>query len=171
MLINLSVKTNTMSNPLINPTHEIIPVNLAIAKTTNWRNFMQQAAPATPPGDLPKAVYISRGDIMDLAAYCEADDKILGVRAYFTLESEFKADQPNLVKFIMVLVEDAVGYPNGKDMLYVPVGPEMRALSPDGDGDGDSNIYDFTQPCPSCCDPDSDLYGDDSLQRPFRRKR
>jgi len=159
-----------MSNPLINSTREIIPVDLAIAKTTYWRQFMQQAAPTTPEEDLPKAVYISRTDLIDLAEYCKADESMLGVRAYFTLNNPFKPEDTNEVKVIMVLVKDVPGAPFGEDQLYVPADPENKALSPDGGDEGDSNVYDFTRPCPDCCDPDSELYGE-QLQRPFRRKK
>jgi hypothetical protein len=159
-----------MSNPLINPTKVIIPVDVAIAKTTYWRQFIQDACPAADPNTLPKGVYISKSDITDMAKYCNADDSILGIRAYFTLESDFKLKPvDNDVKFIMVLVKDSPLHFNGKDMLYIPEGAGMKALSPDGGGLDDSNVYDFTQPCPDCCDPTSELYGDQPPP-PFRRK-
>jgi len=159
-----------MSNPLINPTAEIIPVNLAIAKTAYWRQFMQDAVPDALPDTLPKGVYMSRNDIMDLANYCNADDTILGVRAYFTLESDHRLfPDSNNVKFIMVLVQDSPDHFNGKDLLHIPAGMGMRALSPDDGELDDSNIYDFTQPCPDCCDPTSELYDVQPLP-PFRRK-
>lgn len=149
-----------MSNPLLEPTKVIIPVDLAIAKTTNWRNFMAQSFPEADVKALPKAVYISKGDIQDMARYCEADDSILGVRAYFTLENAFKEGEKNEVKFIMVLVKETIGYINGQDMLYIPAGLGMKALSPDGGDLDDSNVYDFTRPCPDCCDPSSPLFDD-----------
>lgn len=159
-----------MSNPLINPTKVIIPVDVAIAKTTYWREFIQEAFPTTDPAALPKAVYISRNDITDMANYCNADDSILGVRAYFTLEGDHKVmPVDNPVKFIMVLVQDSPDHFNGKDLLYLPEGLGMKALSPDGDGLDDSNVYDFTKPCPDCCDPSSELYGGQP-NPPFRRK-
>jgi hypothetical protein len=158
-----------MSNPLINSTKEIIPVDAAIAKTTNWRNFMAKSFPEADANDIPKAVYISRGDIQDLASYCENDDSILGVRAYFTLEHPLEEDTSNQVKFIMVLVKDTPKHPNGEDLLYIPQGADMLALSPDGGELDDSNIYDFTKPCPDCCDPTSPLYGDDPGARVKRK--
>ncbi|GAB3903925.1 hypothetical protein [Mucilaginibacter boryungensis] len=156
-----------MSNPLINPTKVIIPVDAAIAKTTHWRNFMAENFPETDVKALPKAVYISKSDIQDMARYCEADDSILGVRAYFTLENEFKEGEKNEVKFIMVLVKDTPGYYNGQDLLYIPPGLGMEALSPDGGELDDSNVYDFTRPCPDCCDLTSPLFngGDGAKKR------
>lgn len=148
-----------MSNPLINSTKVIIPVNVAIAKTTHWRNFMEKTFTTAETKALPKAVYISKNDIQDLARYCEADDTILGVRAYFTLDRAYMEGETNQVKFIMVLVKDTPGKFNGEDLLYIPAGSGMQALSPNGGNLDDSNVYDFTKPCPDCCDPDSPLFG------------
>jgi hypothetical protein len=159
-----------MSNPLINPTKVIIPVDLAIAKTANWRMFMEKTFTAATPEELPKAVYISKNDIQDLARYCEADDSILGVRAYFTLDKAYEEGVTNQVKFIMVLVKDSKGYFNGEDLLYIPAGEDMKALSPDGGNLDDSNVYDFTKPCPDCCDDSSPLYGGSGTSRHFRKK-
>lgn len=150
-----------MSNPLINSTKEIIPVDVAIAKTTNWRSFMSLNFPEADVKTLPKAVYVSRNDIMDLAKYLEADDTLLGVRAYFTLENAFKEGESNEVKFIMVLVQDSPDLFNGKDLLYAPKGEGMENLSPDNGEDDDSNVYNFTRPCPDCCDPTSPLFSND----------
>ena len=159
-----------MSNPLINSTRVVIPVDVAIAKTSQWRKFMQGACPDTHPSLLPKGVYISRDDIMYLAQYLEADDTLLGVRTYFTLESDLEVKpEPNDVKFVMVLVQDSPDHINGKDLLRIPEGKGMKELSPDGGSDDDSNVYDFTNPCPDCCDPTSELY---DVQPPsyFKRK-
>lgn len=150
-----------MSNPLINSTKVILPVDVAIAKTTYWREFMQKTFQADVK-QVPKAVYISRTDIEDMAKYCAADDSILGVRAYFTLETAFKETESNQVKFVMVLVKDTPGYFNGEDLLYIPHGAEMEALSPDGGDLDDSNIFDFTRPCPDCCDTTSPLYSNEN---------
>ncbi len=43
---------------------------------------------------------------------------------------------------------------NGKDMISVVKAPDGLG---DGEGDGD-DIYDFTRPCPTACDPESPLY-------------
>lgn len=149
-----------MSNPLMDPTKVIIPVDVAIAKTTYWRKFMQDSCPAANPKTLPKGVYMSRSDIEDMAKYCAADDSILGVRAYFTLENDHELlPESNDVKFIMVLVKDSPDHFNGQDLLYIPEGVGMKALSPDLGALNDSNVYDFTRPCPDCCDPTSPLFG------------
>ncbi|MGZ3753653.1 MAG: hypothetical protein ACXVAY_01770 [Mucilaginibacter sp.] len=159
-----------MSNPNINPTTVIIPVDLAIAKTAYWRQFIADACPTVAEENLPKGVYISKNDITAMANYCNADDSILGVRAYFTLESDHRLvpDSSN-VKFVMVLVKNSPAHFNGQDLMYIPAGAGMKELSPDGGGMDDSNVYDFTQPCPDNCDPTSPLYSV-PLSRPFRRK-
>jgi hypothetical protein len=150
-----------MANPLINSTKVIIPVNVAIAKTTNWRNFMSRSFPEADVKALPKAVYISRNDIIDLAKDCEADESMLGVRAYFTLKNAYEEGVENEVKFIMVLVKDTPGYFNGQDILYIPHVGGTEASLPGGDEPDDSNVYDFTKPCPDCCDPSSPLFSND----------
>lgn len=154
-----------MTNPLINSTRVIIPVQEAIRKTTNWRNFMAENFPEADVKALPKAVYISRSDIEDMARYCAADESILGVRAYFTLENEYKEGTTNEVKFIMVLVQDDPEYFNGKDLMYIPAGAGMEALSPDHARMDDSNVFDFTRPCPDACDLSSPLFSDVSAKK------
>jgi len=159
-----------MSNPNLNPTKQIIPVNVAVAKTTYWREFMADLAPEADQKQLPKGVYISKEDMQELAAYCSADEEALGVRVYFTLENSHKEAAINQVKFVMVLVKNSKLHPHGQDLLYIPPGADMMALSPDGGDLDDSNIYDFTQPCPETCDVTSDLYDNNQPGRPFRRK-
>jgi len=138
-------------NQLTEPTRVIIPVETAIARTTNWRNFMKGNTAAADARRIPKAVYISKTDIMDMAKQCEADDSIVGMRAYFTLNNEFSETIKNEVRFVMVLVRENESKPFGDDVLYAP--------TPDGTvGVGESNVYDFTKPCPDCCDAESPLF-------------
>ena len=138
-------------NQLTEPTRVIIPVETAIERTTNWRNFMKDKTTTKEARKIPKAVYMSRTDLMDMAKQCEADDTIVGMRAYFTLNNEFTEDIKNEVRFVMVLVRENANMPFGEDVLYAP--------TPDGTVGGEpSNVYDFTKPCPDCCDPSSPLY-------------
>ncbi|MFD0751620.1 hypothetical protein ACFQZS_15825 [Mucilaginibacter calamicampi] len=141
-------------NRLTEPTRVIIPVETAIERTTHWRNFMKEKTAASDVRKIPKAVYISKTDIIDMAKQCEADESIAGVRAYFTLNNEFSETIKNEVKFVMVLVRVSESKAFGDDVLY--------ASSDNGNGapGGEpSNVYDFTKPCPDVCDPDSPLYG------------
>lgn len=137
-------------NQLPTVTKVIIPVPEAIERTTNWRNFMKSKTAEEDTSRVPKAVYISKEDIMDMAKQCEADDSIAGVRAYFTLNSEAAEDVKNEVTFVMVLVRVSDKKPYGDDVLYIP--------SPDGSSvAGNSNVYDYTTPCPHVCDATSPL--------------
>ena len=138
-------------NQLTEPTRVIIPVETAIKRTTHWRNFMKENTAAADARRIPKAVYMSRADILAMAKQCEVDDSILGMRAYFTLNNEFTEDIKNEVKFVMVLVRESETKPFGEDVLYAP--------TPDGTvGEGESNVYDYTRPCPDCCDVESPLF-------------
>ena len=137
-------------NQLPKETKVIISVPEAIEKTTNWRNFMEAKTADTKR--IPKAVYISKEDITDMAKQCAADDTIAGVRAYFTLDSEAAEEVKNIVTFVMVLVRESDTKPFGDDVLYV----ENNGVG--GNVGGDSNVYDYTKPCPDFCDPDSPLF-------------
>lgn len=145
-----------MKNLLTEPTRVIIPVPMAIERTTNWRNFMKSIVTASDYQKIPKAVYISRTDIQDLAAQCAEDDTIAGVRAYFTLNTPMSEDLGNEVKFVMVLVKMNDDKPFGEDVLYAPDSQGLN--STDVNSAAASNVYDFTKPCPDCCDASSPLF-------------
>ena len=138
-------------NRLPKETKVIISVPEAIEKTTNWRNFMESKTSDTRR--IPKAVYISKEDITDMANQCEADPTIAGVRAYFTLDSEAAEEVKNMVTFVMVLVRESDVKPFGDDVLYASDGTGVG-----GNVGGNSNVYDYTQPCPDVCDPNSPLF-------------
>lgn len=149
------VKFQPMKNRLEEPTRVIIPVDVAIERTKNWRDFAKSTLQITDPKMLPKGVYISKTDIEDLAAYCKADPSIAGVRTYFTLNNWQYETVKNEIKFILVLVKKSDTHPFGEDVLYVPesVGT-MNNVEPVGN----SNVYDFTRPCPDTCDASSPLF-------------
>ncbi|SDL85591.1 hypothetical protein SAMN05421813_10326 [Daejeonella rubra] len=144
-----------MSNRLTEPTRVIIPVDMAINRTKNWRDFVTNVLQIKDARKLPKGVYISKTDIEDLAAYCKADPTIAGVRTYFTLENGQEEVIKNEIKFIMVLVRESETHPFGEDLLYVP--DSLKNMS-NTDTIDDSNVFDFTRPCPDCCDPTSPLF-------------
>jgi lipopolysaccharide biosynthesis glycosyltransferase len=129
-----------------------ITLDEAIQKTIYWRKFLASLLHEHHSRLITKGVYISKEDIEDLAKMCFENDSIMGVRAYFTLEHDHESwPYDNTVKFIMVPVEKEPHSKNGKD---IPV----RLLG-DANSLEDSNIYDFTMPCPDSCDPSSPLYG------------
>lgn len=155
-------------NKLKERTKVTIPVAQAIQRTKNWRNFITSFLKFSNPNKLPKAVYISKADIEDLAVACKTDETIAGVRAYFTLKNDhMKVPYDNEVKFVLVLVKvrDDLNY--GEDLLFVneiqgvrsPINEafEMNDMEPVFE---ESSVYDFTMPCPDCCDPSSELFGD-----------
>jgi len=137
-------------NQLPTETKVIISVPEAIKKTTNWRNFMADKTAEADAKKVPKAVYISKQDIIEMGKQCEADDSIAGVRAYFTLSSEAAEDIKNEVTFVMVLVRVSDKKPYGDDVLYMP--------DSDGSDTRNSNVYDYTIPCPDICDWESPLF-------------
>lgn len=150
-----------MNTSRLEPSHVIIPVETAIERTRNWREYINSVE--NFPDKSAKGVYISRTDILDLAAYLTLDESLLGVRAYFSLNNNYQ-DYPanqNEIRLVMVLVKDTdtATYPNGEDLLTIP--PNFSSIIPASDDPtiGDSNVYDFTRPCPDCCDVRSPLFG------------
>jgi hypothetical protein len=130
-----------------------ITLDTAIQKTTHWRKFLAWLLNEHHSRLITKGVYISKEDIEGLAKMCFENDSIMGVRAYFTLEHDHETwPYDNEVKFIMVPVEKEPHHKNGKD---IPVRLLGNAHNLE-----DSNIYDFTMPCPDSCDPSSPLYGE-----------
>jgi hypothetical protein len=83
-----------------------------------------------------------------------AEDGVASVRAYLGIEVYVDPDTGENVseeKLMIVGVNK-----NGKDMIKTVKGADGALIS---DPDGDEDIYDFTRPCPSLCDPDSPLNG------------
>ena len=142
-----------------------ITVNEAIQQTKNWRGLIQNVFPNLDPKLLPKAVFISKADIVALAQLFEDDETLIGVRTYFTLEQPVKVwPAKNPVKFCLVPVRDTTGYPNGQDLLYVDVTDSNEEAQEQAAGDpdnlDDSNVFDFTAPCPDFCDIKSELFSE-----------
>lgn len=152
-----------MSKLKTEPTTTTIPIDEAIERTKNWRDFMATHFTGTDPKQLPKAVYMSAADIEGLYSICQNNKDVVGMRAYFTLNTPTAEDGvKNEIRFIMVAVaqtDPLTPTYGGTDMLFLPggnIGPFHKV----GEGDDDSGVYDFTKPCPDCCDPDSPLFGD-----------
>ncbi|MCJ8210724.1 hypothetical protein MUY27_13485 [Mucilaginibacter sp. RS28] len=140
-----------MEQELTKSTRSRISVKEAIQQAKNWRDFIFSHVDSALSAKIPKAVYISRTDIQDLYKEMEGDPNLVGVRAYFTLKYPWTRKQKNHLKFVLVPVKNVPGYSHGKDILTVsPI---------KGDGDGDSDLYDFTKPCPDYCDTKSEMFG------------
>ena len=80
-----------------------------------------------------------------------AEDGVASIRAYLGVKETLnpKTKETTYEEKLMIVGVDK----NNKDMIST-----VKAV--DGLGDGDENdIYDFTDPCPNVCDPDSPLNG------------
>jgi len=98
--------------------------------------------------EILRAFWIPIDDINNLAAVHGAD----AVRAYICLE---QPDDLSTIKVVLVPVIDNV------DILVMPQSEFVGDNSLTDDSG--STIYDFTQPCPVQCDPQSPLYDGDNL--------
>ncbi|WP_461790978.1 hypothetical protein [Pedobacter sp.] len=125
-----------------------IPVDEAVDRVTRFRDQLIEQVPET---NIPRAVFIPMSDLLaiinsyNVVGADGADiNKLSGVRAYFAVK-ETDTDLPDDITAVIVPVDKA-----GKDIIYK-----------DGNGSGEdekTEIYDFTQPCPSTCDDTSPLF-------------
>lgn len=131
-------------NPINVPT---IPLSEAIDRVTRFRDQLINQVPDT---NIPRAILIPIDDLLAIVekyATIDADGNITsslrGVRAYFAVK---EGDQtlPDDVTALIVPVDKA-----GNDIITYP-----NTLQ----GTDDSEIYDFTKPCPDVCDPESPLF-------------
>lgn len=125
-----------------------IPLNDAIERVTLFR---EQLIDQVPEANIPRAILIPIQDLLAIVEkYTTVNEKgqtvssLSGVRAYFAVKATDK-DLPNDVTALIVPVTKT-----GSDIVTSP--------SLVNDGEDDSEIYDFTLPCPTQCDPESPLY-------------
>jgi hypothetical protein len=123
-----------------------IPLNDAILRVTLFR---EQFTEQVPQANIPRAILIPIADLMAIVnKYTTTDDNgkstiaIEGVRAYFAVKPTDK-DLPDDITGLIVPVDL-----RGNDII-------SNAVNLQGD---DSEIYDFTRPCPDQCDIESPLY-------------
>ncbi|MES2419026.1 MAG: hypothetical protein V4541_12625 [Bacteroidota bacterium] len=125
-----------------------IPLNDAILRVTRFRETLAESVPQT---NIPRAILIPIDDLLAIVErYSKIDDTgkitcmLQGVRAYFAIKVTDKT------------------LPDDVTALIVPVGLKGNDIVSDGilglGNPGDSEIYDFTKPCPTECDPESPLY-------------
>ena len=126
-----------------------IPLPEAIARVTRFRNQFTELIPET---EIPRAVLIPIDDLLAIVSRYESIDKegnivntLKGVRAYFAVKASDQA-LPDDITALIVPVDLA-----GNDIVL----NEGVGL---GAPDFDSEVYDFTMPCPTECDVDSPLY-------------
>ncbi len=123
-----------------------IPLNDAVLRVTLFREQFTEQVPAT---NIPRAILIPIADLMAIVdKYTEIDDAgnpkslIKGVRAYFAVKPTDK-DLPDDITGLIVPVDL-----EGNDIISTP-----GLLQGD-----ETEIYDFTKPCPDECDVKSPLY-------------
>jgi hypothetical protein len=115
-----------------------ICLDKAVTWTTAWRS---QDGTFTDHSDL-KAFLIPLPDLQEVMK----EPNVANVRAYIGID----ATDDNKPHLIIVGVNEA-----GDDIIY----KEAGAGCDDRDGDVNTGLYDFSQPCPTTCDIDIPLYG------------
>ena len=127
-----------------------IPLNDAIARVTLFREKMLKSA-AVPDSNIPRAILIPIDDLLAiLMKYSSVDGEgnvtsaLKGVRTYFAIKATDQ-DLPDEVTGLVVAVDL-----EGNDLINTTSGV--------GDDEEGSEIYDFTKPCPTECDPESPLF-------------
>jgi hypothetical protein len=164
----------------IPPQKNVLTLEEGILRTSYWKAFI---ASETDNSVIPRAIFIPFTDILELAklqqlvrGYPQPGSLmpipifVVGIRAYYSLQSPFPVNQPMNppVDAVVVLVYQenfrepgsAGEFDYDKDFptfdLILPVptakdGKETRS-------GGAYSIYDITRPCPNLCDPKSLLY-------------
>jgi len=129
-----------------------IPINEAIARVTRFREKMVKSA-AIPESNIPRAILIPIHDLLAIIQkYTTVDDEgnvrssLKGVRTYFAIKATDQ-DLPDEVTALVVAVDL-----KGNDLINTGNGVGA------GGDEEESEIYDFTKPCPDVCDKESPLY-------------
>jgi hypothetical protein len=122
----------------------------AVTRVTRFRNYFLQFLPQST---CPRAILIPFDAIVDIVnKYHSVDSEgnvtndLKGIRAYLSID-ENDPTKPQYVTAVVVPVDL-----DGNDIIY----PDNQSRG-DGDEDDDTEIYDFTMPCPSECDEESPL--------------
>ncbi len=128
-----------------------ISVNDAVDRVTRFRDQLLKQVPET---NIPRAVFIPISDLLAIINSYDilrADgttlNELQGVRAYFAVK-ESDMDLDDDITAVIVPVDK-----DGKDIIY-----KDQRNGGLGEDDENTEIYDFTQPCPDKCDPSSPLY-------------
>ncbi|RWU10761.1 hypothetical protein [Pedobacter chitinilyticus] len=128
-----------------------ISVNDAVDRVTRFRDQLAKQVPET---NIPRAVFIPISDLLAiinsydiLRADGTTINELQGVRAYFAVKEDDMNLDDDITAVIVPVDKD------GADIIYKT--PGNGGL---GDDDDDTEIYDFTQPCPDKCDPKSPLF-------------
>jgi hypothetical protein len=139
------------------PKNTIITLQLAVIRVKRWLNAMKTIpAFAKNPSSIPRALFISRNDLLQMLADCDKeypDYEITGVRVYFAIAGEDKPEPPSTCDMRGLLVPVMELKMGDKQQHKDLVHKSMSNPDPN-----DTSIYDFTTPCPDYCDQASELY-------------
>lgn len=152
-----------------------IPVEEAVKLTTNWRSFYADIYNDTtknlkkidPDGkDVFRGFRIPIEDIEQLLQVAkefnaENQKKINSVRAYLVKDTE-DVTRLSDIHIILVPVIDGENGELFKSGMPVLHGRDLLEVENKESEVNESVIYDFTTPCPTQCDPESELYSSES---------
>lgn len=148
-----------------------VPVDEAIKLTTNWRSFYadiyndstKNLRKIDPNGkDVFRGFRIPMEDVEQLLAVSKEfneqnQEKINSLRAYLVKDTE-DVTKLSDIHIILVPVIDGKNGELFKSGLPVLHGRDLLEVKNAESDVNESVIYDFTSPCPTECDPESDLY-------------
>ena len=144
------------------PSFSVLPIQVkdAIAQAGYWRKYLKglignKKDKHGKPLPVINAFFIPFSDLDKIREYAQdhPEEEVVGIRAYLRLEKE--SDDLSNVKLMVVPV---LLTPN---LLYKK--DKLKKKKGDADSDGESLVYDFTMPCPTECDNESDLLNPPSL--------
>ena len=117
-----------------------VPLNVAEAGTDNWRQFYKFSTRTADSTQIFRGFHIP---VADLRTLLEEAGDIDAVRAYFALENPYNPLVPGPAQA------------NDIHIYLVPVKDNVDICE---DPEGNSNVCDFTTPCPKICDTSSPLF-------------
>lgn len=134
-----------MKSPINTPTIPLRDAQIRIER------YIQQLSASVPADRIPRAILIPIDDLLAIIKQYESVDdegnitnKLRGVRAYFAVKASDE-ELPDDITALIVPVDL-----QGNDIVIAPGG----AVG----GEDETEIYDFTKPCPTECDPNSPLF-------------
>ena len=130
-----------------------VPVDEAVARTTNWRQIYQDVVKCEEC-DILRAFFIPIDDIIELYHFYKKHKvDITGVRGYLG-HNPLDPISPTVYESELMLCPVDL---QGNDILTAP--PALQGVL----GTDASTIYDLTAPCPTVCDTNSALYSEKNL--------
>lgn len=151
-----------------------VPVEEAIKLTTNWRSFYADIYNDTtknlkkidPDGkDVFRGFRIPLEDMEELLSVAKEfnatnQEKINSIRAYLVKDTEDVTKLSDIHIILVPVIDEKNGefFKSGMPVLH---GRDLLEIKNTESEVSESVIYDFTTPCPTQCDPESELYSSD----------